>query len=110
MLDRKREERRRRVCSASPDGGRRGGAAGAVASPDAVVILQLLAGMVAMLTGSRDASEVSGAVSRCLGFGRELFDAGDMRKSSFSKLFLTPVRAGRDGAPNAGPLSTSFRR
>lgn len=109
MLDRKREERLQRGCSASPDDGRRGGAADAVASPDAVVILQVLVGMAAMLTGSRDASEVRGAVSRCLGFGRELFDAGDIESSPSYELFLTQVRAGSDTDPNAGIFPNHLR-
>ena len=121
MLDRKREERLRRGCSARPDGGRRGGAAytaaspdtavspNAAASPNTAVILQLLAGMAAMFTGSHDTSEVRGTVNQCLDFGRELFDAGDTQESFFSKLFLTSVHAGSDTDPNAGIFSNPFR-
>ena len=109
MLDRKREERRRRGCAASPDGGRCGGAAGAVAYPDAVIIFQLLVGMTAMITGSRDASEVRSAMSRCLELGREFFNAENIQTSSSHELFLTLVREENDADPNAGPFSNPFR-
>ena len=80
-----------------------------VASADTVIISQLLAGMTAMLTGSREASEVRSAVSRCLDFGRELFKAGDIKKFSSSELFLTLVRAENNAVPHAGPGSTRSR-
>lgn len=97
MLERKSRERSLRTVPAKPAVSVR-----PTPLPDDLMFI-LLAGMVGMLSGSRDVSEVGRSVENCLILGRELFKkspAGEMPPGF--ELFLTLAQSGNGGVPHVG--------